>query len=567
MAKDIVVISILGSSLDRGFNQKRWLRWRPTPSLVAHPDEFPVSRVELLYTDKAHEDVLGVVCGDVVEKSPVTEVKSHLLEVPDPWDFNAMYGALFDFARSYPFDTEREEYYLQMATGSHVAKICLFLLAESRLIPAKLVTSRPLGGDDADVWRGAVNVVDLQLSRYDAIASRFEKMAQTFGDVLRNGIQTRNPVFNELITEVEQVCLRSSAPMLVTGPTGAGKSQLVSRVFELRRANNRIHGEFVEVNCATLRGDNAMSALFGHKKGAYTGAISDRKGLLLEADGGILFLDEIGELGLEEQAVLLRALEDKRFTPLGSDKAVRSDFQLVAGTNRDLHAEVQAGRFRSDLLARLNVWSFRLPSLAERREDIEPNVEHELRRMSKELQRVVSFSASAHKLFMDFALQAPWPGNFRDLRASVERMATLAAGGRIDDDCVTAELKRLGASWGNHSAAPARVQPLADAHVAVDKSSVSLYWVKHVLGDAADELSPLDALTLNALIAEVAVADSAADVGRRLLCAPGGSDKKVNYSDRAKKTLARFGLEFSSLKTMLALGTARTVVNGPNVSE
>src|SRR5262249_21144841 len=116
------------------------------------------------------------------------------------------------------------------------------------------------------------------------------------------------------------------------GPTGAGKSQLARRIYELKVARHQIAGAFVDVNCATLRGDAAMSTLFGHRKGAFTGAVQDRPGLLRAADGGLLFLDEIGELGLDEQAMLLRAVEEKRFLPVGADKEVASDFRLIAGT-------------------------------------------------------------------------------------------------------------------------------------------------------------------------------------------------------------------------------------------
>src|SRR4030095_7720389 len=130
------------------------------------------------------------------------------------------------------------------------------------------------------------------------------------------------------------------------------KSQLARRIYELKKARHQVTGAFVEVNCATLRGDAAMSALFGHVKGAFTGALKDRAGLLRAADGGVLFLDEIGELGRDEQAMLVRALEEKRFSPFGSDVEVSSDFQLIAGTNRELLPAVREGRFREDLLAR-----------------------------------------------------------------------------------------------------------------------------------------------------------------------------------------------------------------------
>src|SRR4029077_17672785 len=136
--------------------------------------------------------------------------------------------------------------------------------------------------------------------------------------------------------------------LLLMGPTGAGKSQLARRIYELKKSRRQLAGSggsgpFVEINCATIRGDAAMSALFGHTKGAFTGAVSARPGLLRAADGGVLLLDEIGELGLDEQAMLLRALEEKGFLPVGSDVEVRSDFQLLAGTNRELMGEVRTG--------------------------------------------------------------------------------------------------------------------------------------------------------------------------------------------------------------------------------
>ena len=147
-----------------------------------------------------------------------------------------------------------------------------------------------------------------------------------------------------------------------------------------------------------------MSALFGHVKGAFTGATTDRPGLLRAADGGMLFLDEIGELGVDEQAMLLRAVEEKRFLPVGSDREVQSDFQLIAGTNRDLAAEVAHGRFREDLLSRINLWTFRLPGLSARREDIEPNLDYELEQYTARTGIKVTFNKEARRRFLDFAM-------------------------------------------------------------------------------------------------------------------------------------------------------------------
>src|SRR5262249_19393517 len=187
------------------------------------------------------------------------------------------------------------------------------------------------------------------------------------------------------------------------GPTGAGKSQLARRIYELKKARHQIEGAFVDVNCATLRGDAAMSALFGHRKGAFTGAVADRAGLLRSANGGLLFLDEIGELGLDEQAMLLRAIEDKRFLPVGSDREEASDFQLIAGSNRDLWSRVREGAFRDDLLARLDLWLFRLPGLTDRVEDIEPNVVYEVDRFTESSGRKTTFNREARERFLKFA--------------------------------------------------------------------------------------------------------------------------------------------------------------------
>ena len=150
-----------------------------------------------------------------------------------------------------------------------------------------------------------------------------------------------------------------------------------------------------------------MSALFGHRKGSFTGALADRPGLLREADGGLLMLDEIGELGADEQAMLLRAIEEKTFLPLGSDRPARSDFRLICGTNRDLRADVRSGRFREDLLARIDLWTFRLPGLAERREDIEPNVDFELAQAAARRGSEVRFNREAAARFREFPFKGP----------------------------------------------------------------------------------------------------------------------------------------------------------------
>jgi transcriptional regulatory protein RtcR len=215
---------------------------------------------------------------------------------------------------------------------------------------------------------------------------------------------------------------------LLTGPTGAGKTRLARRIFELKQARHQIAGRFVELNCATLRGDAAMSAMFGHTRGAFTGAVRERPGVLARADGGVLFLDEIGELGLDEQAMLLRALEDRTFLPVGSDREVSSDFQLIAGTNRDLRAASAPAASATTC----SPASTSGPSAC-RRCASAPRTSSPTSTTSSSATPSATADASPSAAppgaqFLRFAASpdAVWPGNFRDFAAAVERMATLA---------------------------------------------------------------------------------------------------------------------------------------------
>ncbi len=426
-----MVISALGSVLDGPKGAKRWDKWRPTVSLCQQED-LVVDRLELLY-DPRFESLAEVVMGDIEGVSPETEVTPREIALPSPWDFERVYAELLDFARGYRFRPEKEDYLVHITTGTHVMQICFFLLVESRHVPGTLLqTAPPPKGDPESP--GTFDVIDLDLERYDLLKTRFQAERDESLSFLKAGIATKNAAFNRMIEQIERVATRSRDPILLMGPTGAGKSQLARRIYELAKTHGTVEGTWVEVNCATLRGDAAMSALFGHVKGAFTGAQRDRPGLLRQADGGMLFLDEIGELGLDEQAMLLHALEDKRFLPVGADHPVEVDFTLVAGTNRDLRRSAARGEFRDDLLARLDVWTFTLPSLLERPEDIEPNLDYELERASERRGEVTTMNADARRAFLRFArsAEARWTGNFRDLSAAVLRMGTLAPQGRID---------------------------------------------------------------------------------------------------------------------------------------
>jgi transcriptional regulatory protein RtcR len=529
LSRKRVIIGLLGSVLDSGFHQERWRKWRPTVSLCQQA-ELPIARFELLHL-KAHEDIARCVAADIKRISPDTEVRLIPQELQNPWDFEEVYGSLHDFAREYRFRPEDEDYLVHITTGTHVQQICLFLLTESRHFPAQLVQTAP-----ADPKRrgpeGKFSIIDLDLSKYDRIAARFQREAKDAVSFLKSGIETRNVRFNQLIEQIEHVAIHAKEPILLTGPTGAGKSQLARRIYELKKVRHQVTGAFVEVNCATVRGDAAMSILFGHVKGAFTGAVKDRPGLLRAADGGLLFLDEVGELGPDEQAMLLRAIEEKRFLPLGGDREVSSEFQLIAGTNRDLATAVREGRFREDLLARINLWTFRLPGLSDRTEDIEPNLDYELDQFARRSGLRATMSKEVRQQFLSFARSpaAKWSANFRDLNACVIRMGTLSPGGRITREVLDAETDRLRSAWSPNPG-------FEDG----DGCLAKLLPV-----DALAGLDLFDRAQLAFVVRTCRESVTLSEAGRKLFGVTREKRKVQNDADRLRKYLSRFGLDWES---------------------
>jgi two-component system response regulator HydG len=215
--------------------------------------------------------------------------------------------------------------------------------------------------------------------------------------------------------------------VLLTGPTGTGKSQLARLIHD---NSPRRRGPFVDVNCAMLEDNLLQSELFGHVRGAFTGATTDREGRVRSAAGGTLLLDEIDTLSPSAQAKLLQLLQERTFSRLGDDRVHKTDVRIIAATNQDLEKLIEAKRFRQDLFYRLNIITFNIPPLRERREDIPALAEHFLRNFANEFRKPVpSLSEAAARKLSAY----DWPGNVRELRNVVERAVLLAEGPVIQD--------------------------------------------------------------------------------------------------------------------------------------
>lgn len=569
MSNKTAIIGFLGTTLDNGFNDKRWQRWRPTVSLGLH-DELLVDELHILYS-KRDKRLFKIIADDMAQVSPNTTVIGHHVALSSPWDFADVYAELYDFAAGFNFQ-DNTDYLLHLTTGTHVAQICWFLLVEAGFIPADLIQTSPCPRPDQADPQGRYQVIDLDVSRYDGLRERFEAEKQQHWQTLQANLVTQNAAYQKLISDIEKVATRSTAPILLMGATGAGKSQLAGQIYALKKAKasstqgkNTLE-QFIEVNCATLRGDTAMSVLFGHVKGAFTGAATSRDGLLKSADGGLLFLDEIGELGLDEQAMLLTALEEQRFYPLGSDTPISVSFQLMAGTNKDLRQAVANGEFRADLFARLNTWTFFLPSLKDRLEDLPANIDYELARLGSEQQQQYRFTSEARQLYESFAMSADatWQRNFRDLTASMIRLTTLAESKVIRNDDVQAEIERLTHLWalpdssnGSNSLNGGNVRTknsLSNNSPDTSLDGETIEQGSHNVlrqyldGDMLTTIDPFDVVQL-AYVIEVCINHKNQAAAGRYLYANSRDKLKIpNDSDRLRKYLMKFGLRFDGLK-------------------
>src|SRR5256884_2686247 len=331
--------------------------------------------------------------------------------------------AALKFARDRSFDLALTD--LKMTGMDGIELLQQLLAHDSSIIVILLTAHGTIDSAKEALRRGAFDYLQKPFER-DALLQTIKRALGTL-DKIDVEIISASPKMEAVKKMILKVA-RSSSTVLIRGESGTGK-ELIARA--IHNQSPRSSEMFQAVNCAAINENLLESELFGHEKGAFTGAHAEKKGLFEIADKGTLFLDEIGELDVSMQAKLLRALQEREIRRVGGTRAIRIDVRVVAATNRDLRAMVQDGRFRDDLYYRINVLSIDVPPLRERREDIPVLMDFFLKKHTRNTSRLIrGLTPDARKVMLDYA----WPGNVRQLESAIERAILLA-----ESDYITVE--------------------------------------------------------------------------------------------------------------------------------
>lgn len=370
---------------------------------------------------------------------PELAVEQRHLNLDDPTDYLAILRALREHISEITAVTPGADYFISVTSGTPQMHACWLLLAASGEIPARIINVRPQRFISRD--RPLVSELDFTRVEFPVVRSGLAFAGQVeespdFETALRElGVVGDHPSMYHAL-ETGAMLAPTSYPVLILGETGTGK-ELLARFIHL--LSKRPHERFVPLNCGAIPNELVESVLFGHKKGAFTGAVSDQDGKFVQADGGTLFLDELGELPLDVQTKLLRVLEDGMVESLGARRARKVDVRIIAATNRNLSRAIKQGRFREDLYYRLNVGEIMLPPLRERRSDIPKIALHVLDQVNQKLRRPKRLSAGALTRLQN----QTWAGNIRELQNALERSLLLSKKDVLEaDDLLISEPTR-----------------------------------------------------------------------------------------------------------------------------
>ncbi len=408
----------------------------------------------------------GLTCAEVAKRHPACHVHVHDLPVSDPKDYSALMGRLARQVRDIVRESRNADNYVCASSGTAEMRAAWFLLTAVGVLPAKLLQvgspASPLFGSanvkEVDVDQGTwADLRDLIMPLdYFAKSPDADMMWRIGGPTRRVDVEAclaaatgavqvpvePRPELEDALKELEifvgSAVLRQAAekaaiaagcdaPVLLLGETGTGKELFARLIHRLSSRNSR---DLIPVNCAAIPKELAESYLFGHLRGAFTGAAKDHRGVFEHADGSTLFLDEIGELTLDVQAKLLRVLQDGELKRLGTNSTRKVDVRVIAATNRNLQAEVTSGRFREDLYYRLEVLQIQLPALRDRRAEISELAVTLLKQMNQRRPRPKQLSKDALRRLE----QHSWPGNVRELSNVIQRSVLYAPADVIGPD-------------------------------------------------------------------------------------------------------------------------------------
>ncbi len=473
--------SILDNEQDKSgaTNLRRWRIFRSTLAFALQ-EVHPLDGVRILWQPElqGQREFVQMIAADLRQKLQARarniEIQTVPVEFPEPFSLQSCFQVLWDAIETE--DAGGVEQFFNLSNGTHTMRLAMYLLARYRLgdSPIHLLQvfrnreiSDPVA---ANTFLARAQPLETGWEQFQPLRKRVQAEKE---NLLRTISLKRShhPGVMDLYREIVDVGCFTDDPILLTGPTGSGKSRIAQEIHSgWSGRQGRPKAPFLELNAAGLSGELIRSTLFGHVKGAFTGAVEDRQGFLQAAHRGTLFLDEVGDLDLRSQAELLLAIETGTFFPLGSTEKRRSEFRLICATNKDLGALAASGGFREDLLSRIRCWEFTLPGVRDLPRDFPDNLEFELKdwnlrefRRGRDEPFPVRFETAAKRRFEEFGAggEAQWPGNFRDLKFSVRRMAVKArlAETPITMAIVEEEIARLRRSWSARGISGAKGEP------------------------------------------------------------------------------------------------------------
>lgn len=410
-------------------------------------DEEQIGPILSLIGAKSFDNIILFSTPNTVKNTHATEkaikrlqlnvsVEIRDLPLDDPTDYISILKGLRKHIRNILEDTQSANYFISVASGTPQMHACWVLLAASSEIPAHILHVRPPKFVSRD--RPIISEVDLTQPDFPVVRPNIcsieahDALPDTDSALRQLGIIGDHLYFKKAL-EIAATLAPSAVPILIIGETGTGK-EVVAKFIHL--LSGRTTGKFVPINCAAMPESLVESLLFGHKKGAFTGATMDQVGKFDHADGGTLFLDELGELPLPLQAKLLRVLQDGIIEAIGDKKPHKVNVRIIAATNKDIERAIKKGLFREDLYYRLNIGEIRLPSLRERRADIPKIALHVLDRINATLRKPKRLSPAALSRLQHHT----WRGNIRDLENVIERSVRLTRHDILEaDDLIISE--------------------------------------------------------------------------------------------------------------------------------